>query len=470
MLGLLDEGTTSPQSVQIAEEQERLGANISASATIDRHNVSLNALTPNLAPSLDLLADVVKNAAFAPAEVERVKAQQLTAIAQELKDPNGIAQRTLPGLLYGENHPYATTGAGNPAAVARLGRAELVAFKDRWLRPDNLEIFVVSDVPLAQMQQMLEQRFGTWAPPRVDKGKKSFAGKIPAAKPRVVLIDRPGSPQSVIYGGLVTPFRGTDDLVDLTSANDILGGNFLSRINMDLRETKGWSYGVRGTVQRAVEAVPYLISAPVQADRTGDSLAALMDNVREFTSKRGVSEAELSRTIANNVRSLPGSFETSPAVLNAIQTNVLYKRPDDYYERLATIYQGQTAAKLDAAARRAIRPENFVWVVVGEAAKVQPQLAKLGLPVELRAAEPDAAPGAPPRRADRGGRRARLRSRPGGRSGGGGAGAMVDHRQRGHGAARGGADRRRCRPADEPVGRGGAPDAVRGRAGAGLTA
>jgi predicted Zn-dependent peptidase len=247
------------------------------------------------------------------------------------------------------------------------------------------------------MQQMLEQRFGTWAPPRVDKGKKSFAGKIPAAKPRVVLIDRPGSPQSVIYGGLVTPFRGTDDLVDLTSANDILGGNFLSRINMDLRETKGWSYGVRGTVQRAVEAVPYLISAPVQADRTGDSLAALMDNVREFTSKRGVSEAELSRTIANNVRSLPGSFETSPAVLNAIQTNVLYKRPDDYYERLATIYQGQTAAKLDAAARRAIRPENFVWVVVGEAAKVQPQLAKLGLPVELRAAEPDAAPGAPPK-------------------------------------------------------------------------
>jgi predicted Zn-dependent peptidase len=186
MLSLLDEGTTTRSSVQIAEEQERLGANISASATIDRTNVNLNALTPNLAPSLDLLADVVKNAAFAPAEVERVKAQQLTAIAQELKDPNGIAQRTLPGLLYGENHPYATTGAGNPAAVARLGRAELVAFKDRWLRPDNLEIFVVSDVPLAQMQQMLEQRFGTWAPPRVDKGKKSFAGKIPAAKPRVV--------------------------------------------------------------------------------------------------------------------------------------------------------------------------------------------------------------------------------------------------------------------------------------------
>ncbi len=396
MLGLLDEGTATRNSVQIAEEQERLGANISASATIDRTNVSLNALTPNLAPSLDLLADIVQNPAFAPAEVERVKAQQLTQIAQELKDPNGIAQRTLPGLLYGENHPYATTGAGNPAAVARLGRADLVAFKERWLRPDNVEMFIVSDVPLAQLTPMLEQRFGSWRAPAAPKGTKQFAGKVPDAKPRVVLIDRPNSPQSVIYGGLVTPFRGTDDLVDLISANDILGGNFLSRINMDLRETKGWSYGVRGTVQRGVEAVPYLISAPVQADRTGDSLAALMSNIRDFTSAKGVSEAELSRTIANNIRSLPGSFETSPAVLNAMQTNVLYKRPDDYYERLASIYQAQTAAKLDAAARRAIRPDNFVWVVVGEAAKVQPQLAKLGLLVELRTAEPDAAPGAAP--------------------------------------------------------------------------
>jgi predicted Zn-dependent peptidase len=211
----------------------------------------------------------------------------------------------------------------------------------------------------------------------------------------VVLIDRPGSPQSVIYGGLVTPYKGTEDLLDLTSANDILGGNFLSRINMDLRETKGWSYGVRGSVQRAVEAVPYVISAPVQADRTGDSLVALMSNLNEFTASKGVTETELSRTISNNVRSLPGSFETSAAVLNAMQTNVLYRRPDNYYETLASIYGAQTAAKLDAAARRAINPKNFVWVVVGEAAKVQPQLAKLGIPVELRSAETVAAPGSP---------------------------------------------------------------------------
>jgi predicted Zn-dependent peptidase len=387
MLGLLDEGTATRSSVQIAEEQERLGANITASASIDRTTVSLAALTPNLAPSLDLLADVVRNTAFAPAEVERVKAQQLTAISQELKDPQGIASRMLPALLYGREHPYATSGTGDAAAVGKLGRAELVAFKDQWLRPDNLEIFAVADVPLATLLPMLEARFGNWQAPAVARGTKSFTAKIPAPQQRVVLIDRPGSPQSLIYGGVVTPYKGTEDLIDLTSANDILGGNFLSRINMDLRETKGWSYGVRGTVQRGVEAVPYVISAPVQADRTGDSIAALMSNVEEFLGGKGVSQEELSRTISNNVRSLPGSFETSAAVLNAMQTNALYRRPDNYYETLAAIYQGQTSARLDAAARAAINPKNFVWVVVGEAAKVQPQLAKLGIPVEVRTAE-----------------------------------------------------------------------------------
>jgi predicted Zn-dependent peptidase len=395
VLGLLDEGTTRLSSVEIAEEQERLGAKISASATIDRTNVNLSALTPNLAPSLDLLADVVMNAAFAPAEVERVKAQQLTAIAQELKDPYGIANRALPALLYGESHPYATAGAGDAAAVTKLERGDLIAFKERWIRPDNLEIFAVADVPLDQLLPMLEARFGHWAPPAAAKGMKSFTATIPAARQRVVLIDRPGSPQSVILGGLVTPFKGRDDLVDIISANDILGGNFLSRINMDLRETKGWSYGVRGWVQRGVELVPYLISAPVQADRTGDSLAALMTNVRDFLGSKGVTEEELARTVRNNVRSLPGSFETSSAVLNGIQTNVLYGRPDNYYEMLADIYQAQTQERLNAAARKAIDPKNFVWVVVGEAAKVQPQLAKLGLPVEVREASPDAVPGAP---------------------------------------------------------------------------
>jgi predicted Zn-dependent peptidase len=199
---------------------------------------------------------------------------------------------------------------------------------------------------------------------------------------RIVLIDRPGSPQSYILAGQVTPIDPRGEMAAITGANDVLGGQFLSRINMDLRETKGWSYGVRGTAQLNAKLVPYIVSAPVQSDRTGDSIGALRQDIREFLSTKGVTDEELSRTIANRISQLPGQFETSAAVLSAMQTNDLYGRPDNYYELLAGKYRAQSKATLDAALREAIDPAGFVWVVVGDAAKVKPQLAKLGLAVE----------------------------------------------------------------------------------------
>ncbi|HEU5285866.1 MAG TPA: pitrilysin family protein, partial [Sphingomicrobium sp.] len=259
-VGLLDEGTTTRSSQQIAEEQERLGAQIGAGGSADRSTVGMSALSANLGPSLDLLADIVRNPAFAEPELNRVRAQTLTAIAQQLKDPNGMASRALPALLYGPAHPYATTAAGDPAAVARFTRADLVGFQQRWLRPDNLQIFVVSDRPLAEIQAELDRRFGQWAAPDVPRGTKQF-GAAPARpeSPKIFLIDRPQSPQSVILGGQVTPVDPRSDVTGLTSANDVIGGNFLARINMNLRETKGWSYGVRGTVQLNAKVVPYVV-------------------------------------------------------------------------------------------------------------------------------------------------------------------------------------------------------------------
>jgi zinc protease len=382
-LSLLEEGTASRSSQQIAEEQERLGAEIGAGGSADRSTVTLSALSANLGPSLDLLEDVVRNPAFATEEIERVRSQVLTAIAQQQKDPNGMAARAIPALLYGEAHPYATTSAGNPAAVQKISRDDLAAFKDRWLRPDNLEIFVVSDRPLAEIQAELDRRFGQWQAPAVPKGVKQFA-QAPArpASPRIYLIDRPQSPQSVIMGAQITPVDPRGDITALTSANDVIGGNFLARINMDLRETKGWSYGVRGAVVLNEAVVPYVITAPVQADRTADSIRALSQNYRSFLSSAGTTDEELKRIIANNIQQLPGRFETSAAVLSAMQSNDLFGRPDDYYERLAEQYRGQTAASLDAAARAAIAPEGFIWVVVGDAAKIRPQLRRLGIPIE----------------------------------------------------------------------------------------
>jgi predicted Zn-dependent peptidase len=371
-------------SQQIAEAQERLGASIGAAGGADRSTVGLSALSANLAPSLDLLADIVQRPTFDPAEIERVRTQVLTGIAQEQKNPTSMGARVLPALLYGENHPYATTASGRAEAVKGFTRENIADFAQRWLRPDNMEIFVVSSLPLAEIQPLLEQRFGTWAAPAVPKGVKKFtATPARATSERIVLVDRPGSPQSIILGGQVTPIDPRGEFAAISSANDVLGGNFLSRINMDLRETKGWSYGVRGTAQLTANLVPYLITAPVQADRTGDSIRALSQDIREFLGAKGVTDEELSRTVASRINQLPGQFETSDAVLGAMQTNAMYGRPDNYYELLVGKYRTQTRASLDAALRAAVDPRGFVWVVVGDAAKVRPQLAKLGMPIEV---------------------------------------------------------------------------------------
>ncbi len=386
MASLMDEGTTTLDSIAIAETSERLGATIGVGASLDRTNVTLAALNTNLAPSLDLMADIVKNPAFDPKEVERLRAQRLAGISSELTQPVGIALRTLPPLLFGDQHPYGVpfTGSGTAATVQSLTRADIVAAHDRWVRPDNAEIFVVGDTTLAEIKPLLEARFGKWTTPATPKGSKSFAA-APAAKPRIVLIDRPQSPQSIILGGELLPLQGTDDTLVFAAANDVLGGNFMSRFNMDLRETKGWAYGAQGFFQQVEHQLPYMIYAPVQTDRTGDSIAALQLQLGDFVGSKGVTPAELTRTMNGSIRELPGSFETSGAVLGALQSNALFDRPDNYQETLAGRYRGLTAAQLDQAARSGLDPSKVVWVVVGDAAKVRPQLEKLGLPVETMA-------------------------------------------------------------------------------------
>lgn len=390
-LAVMDEGTTSRNSVALAEEQERLGTSIFTSSTPDLTYVGLGGPSANLGSSVTLLADIVRNPAFAPAEVERLKATQLARIGQEMTSPYGLANRAMPPLLYGKDSPYAklAAGSGDPAAVQALTRADLVAFHQAWLRPDKAKIFVTSDRPLAEVQAALEKGFGDWRATG-QGGTKNFAAAPEQVSPRIVLIDRPDSPQSLIYAGQLTPEKGTDDLLALTTANDALGGNFLSRINMDLREEKHWSYGAHGSVDQMPNAVSYVVSAPVQADRTGDSIAAVQEQVRGFLTTNGMTSQEFDRTITGETRELTGKFETSSAILNAMITNDLLKRPDDYYAGITDQYRGFTLAELNAAARKALDPDRFVYVVVGDAKVVRPQLDRLGMPVEVVAAPPAA--------------------------------------------------------------------------------
>lgn len=383
-LALLDEGAGKRDSIALAEAQERLGAQIASSATMDRTNVSMFALKANLAPSLDLLADVIQRPTFAPAEIERLRSQVLAGIAAENAQPRGIARRIMPSLLYGKLHPYGVpmSGSGTEEGVKAVTRADLLAFHDRWLRPDNARIFVTGDTTLAELKPLLEARFGSWAKPAAPRGEKLFRMDRMARPARIVLIDRPQSPQSYIMAGELLPTRGVDDPLDLVTANEVVGGSFLSRLNMDLREDKGWAYGAFTQAQMLRETMPLYVIAPVQTDKTGASIAAAIADMKAFLTTKGVTEEERDRTINNQIRSLPGSFETSGDLLGALISLDTLGRPDDYYEKLPARYRAMKASDLDAAARKAIRPDDLIWIVVGDAAKVEPQLKDLGLPVE----------------------------------------------------------------------------------------
>ena len=386
MLGLLDEGTASMTGIQIAEQQERLGARLSAGAGLDSSAAQLTALRANLQPSLDLLAEVVRRPAYRADDVARVRDQQLAALAQSMASPSALASRTIAPLLFGPSHPYGQPGdgLGDAKSVAALTPAVLRSAHDKWLRPDNLTITVVGDITLEQLKPMLEASFGDWRAPAGPRAVKPLNAAIPAPHPRVVLIDRPGSPQSVIVAGRVLPLTGRDQNQEaLDLANEVLGNGFLSRLNMDLREDKGWSYGVRSDVRSPQGPRSLVVTAPVQADRTGDSIALMLADMRAFPAARGVEPVELSRVTDGNVRGLPNRFETNMQVLGAIVSNQQLGRPDDYYATLPTRYRAIDAAAINHAAGTYLSPDGLVFVVVGDRKLIEPQLRKLGLPIEI---------------------------------------------------------------------------------------
>jgi predicted Zn-dependent peptidase len=392
MLSLLEEGTRTRNAVQIAEEQERLGANISTGQSMDRTTISLFALTANLAPSMDLLADVIQNPAFAPREVERMRAIQLSQIAQEKANPQGLASRAIFPLLYGAGHPYGvpSRGLGDTPTVGKLTQAELASYHHRWIRPDNAEIFVVGDTTLAAIKPLLEARFTAWRSTRDMKGTKDFSVPVPAANPGITFIPRPQSPQSIILGGFVTNVSGRDPLVPFNAANNVLGEDFLSRINVDIRETKAWSYGAASYLTERAERSPYVIVAPVQADKTGPAISAILTDIKDFLGPKGVTPAEFNRVVKGNIAALPGQYETAGAVLSQMRADVLFGRPFNYVETLATQYKSLTPENMNEAARAIIDPANIRWVVVGDPGQVLPQLKALNMPVSVEEPKADA--------------------------------------------------------------------------------
>ncbi len=392
-LALIDEGTTTRNSIAMAEAKEKLGMSMSGGNSPDQTTIGFEVPSANLKSATALFADVLRNPAFDANELERVRGQVLAQIGQQRTNPQGLADMTLPPLLYGANSPYAklAAGVGDPAAVMAMKRDDLIAWRGAWLRPDKAKLFVVSDRPLAEVQAALNASLGNWQATGA-AGTKSFPAQRATTSPKIVLVDRPNSPQSLIVAGQMTPVQAKSDTLAATTANTVLGSGFLSRINMDLREAKHWSYGARGGFQLMQNAVPYVINAPVQADKTGPAIASLREQINGFLGPNGVTPVEFRRTIDGETRQLAGTYETSGAVLAAMRNNDFLGRPDNYQATLPQKYRALTTTQLDAAARAAIDPNRFVYVVVGDAKVVRPQLDGLGLPVEVVSATPPSAP------------------------------------------------------------------------------
>ncbi|MGB3796046.1 MAG: pitrilysin family protein [Alteraurantiacibacter sp.] len=385
MVDLLTEGTTTRSALDIAIEEETLGASLSVDAGSERTTAFLSALSPNLVPSLALMADVVRNPAFAPDAIERVRSQRMAAVAQELSSPSGLANRAFMPLVYGDRHPYAyASTTGDADVIEGLTRAELMAEHAEWIRPETATITAVGDVSMDALVSALEATLGDWqgsATPVPAKNVDMAAATSDG--PRIVVVDRPNSPSSYLVLGRPTPLSGWQpDMEALDLANEVIGSGFLSRLNNDLRETKGWTYGIRSSLPDAQGPRVMRIATQVQADRTADSIRVILDQLEAFPGSRPVDDVELQRVTDGNVRNLPNRYETNGQVLGALLSNQNAGRDDRYQVMLPQLYSAVDADDINAAAREYLQPENITIVVVGDRETVEPQLEMLDMNVE----------------------------------------------------------------------------------------
>ena len=380
-MSMLDEGAAGYSALDFAGRAEALGAELGAGASLDGGSAYLSALKEQLDPSLALFADMLRRPTFAQSEIDRVKATWIAGIKQEKARPNSAALRVMPPLLYGEGHAYAMpfSGSGTEASIASLTRDDLVAYHRTWVRPEAATLVVVGDTTLAEIVPMLEKHLGDW------RGEGTLARTGPVAtvaRPsasRVFLIDQPGAVQANIFVGQLVPSTLSESATELEVANTVLGGQFSSRLNMNLREDKHWAYGSYSFAPDALGQRPWLAFAPVQIDKTAESMAELKREIAEYA--RGITpptDEEVGKVRANEIRSLPGAYETASAVRSTISGMVRYGRPDDYLARRKAEIEALTPAQV-AQAAATLDPDALTWVVVGDLSQIEAPVRSLEL-------------------------------------------------------------------------------------------
>jgi zinc protease len=389
---LLPEGTATRSAPQIADEIAQLGAFLGSASSADASTISLLALKSSFAPALDVLADVVQRPAFPSAEVERQRASRLGDLMRQRDEPAAVAAVAAAGALYGAQHPYGYGQLGTEPAIRDTARDDLQAFWRRHYVPGNAALVVSGDITRDELKALAEARFGAWK--RAEPAPVA-PGEPAGTRARLVLVDKPGTPQTALRVSAIAAARDTPDYPALQVMNAALGGLFSSRINNNLREDKGYSYGVFSQFRYDRTPGPFTIAGSVRTDVTGASVREIFKEV-EAMRAQPLGSSELAGARNSQLLSLPGQFETNRGIGERLAETFVFALPLDYHSALPAQFAQVSAVQVQAAARKYLVPERLLVVAVGDRAKIAPQLDQLQLgAAELRDTDGALPPPAP---------------------------------------------------------------------------
>lgn len=377
-MDLLDEGTKSLSTLEISEKLQLLGASLYTYADLDASYISFTTLKQTFDPTLELFADILLNPSFMQKEFDRLKTEHLNNILQEKVEPFGMALRVIPKILYGPGHPYCNplTGSGYEPAVKTISLDDVRNFYNTWFKPNNATLVVVGDVEMTSLISTLENKLATWKKGGVPKNEIAQLKSTPGKK--IYLIDRPESTQSVIIEGyLINPY-GQLFQPALTAMNNILGGDFTSRLNMNLREDKHWSYGAGSLIWSAKGQQPFLSYVSVQMDKTKESIQEIQKELTSMIGDKPITTEEFTKVQKNMMLQLPGMWETNSSVAGSLIEKVNFGLSDDYFKTYDTKVRNLTRDELQQMGTQVLKPDQAIYFVVGDKSKIINSLKETG--------------------------------------------------------------------------------------------
>jgi zinc protease len=381
---MLDEGTSTRSALQIADEVARLGASLSTGSSMDATTISARALSKNFPATLDLVADVALHPSFPADEVERQRASRLAALVQQRDNPAQVAAQVTAASLYGPQHPYGYSEIGTESSVKAMTRDDMVAFWKQNFVPNNAALVVAGDISMNELRGLAEEAFAGW-----ERGAPATPalGAPMTTSAKIVIVDKPGSPQTQVRVAGIGAARSSPDFRPMQVMNIALGGLFSSRINMNLREEHGYTYGASSQFAFRKAAGPFQVASGVRTDVTAPAVSEIFKEIRGMV-EQPVSDEELKKSKDALANSLPGAFESSANAVNNFSNVFIYDLGLDYYSRYAEQVNAVSTAQTLAAARKYLNPEAMIVVAVGDRARIEPELKQLNLgPIEVRDAE-----------------------------------------------------------------------------------